>query len=640
MGNGVKKKKKAGPGRPPVPRSKRDKAQHRRDGRASKQAASKNRASEILIKQGIVLTGRPGVMSTHPRRRGPFASSDDDGGQPPKKRRSKDLRATAEEELAIKKFLAVTAEFSGDAAPAAELTVAGQSAEVAEPNGETALWVAAENGDLSGARAALERGADVNSADFQGQTPLWAAAYRGQLAMLRFLSDEASAAVNRPSTNGKTPLWVAAYKGQVAAVRFLAVEAGADPNLADSNGETPLWVAARHGHEDVVRVLVTEAGADITVRDKHRRAPLQIAASKGHAAVVRLLAGRPEANVDAADSRGETLLFAAATDGDDRMVRMLVSEARANVDKADGKGVTPLAAAAKRGHHHVVQFLAKGGAGVNLADEEGSTAMFWAARAGHATVVQVLIDWGNTDVNLANKRGQSPLLVAAQRDHLHVVQKLTNTVDGTATSTLFWTTIRALFSSVQPTRTVQRALPGAHLLNRMLIAACDPIRCGAPSGNALQPDIRGATPLDVAARKSTTTMLRTMAFNIALGLEDVHEALVEANAELTAAQSVIAGLRRDLAEAKRITEVEVLNVDTGEVELRSRAPAEVIDANKRKAAASAKREEEHRGAVTRIKHGCFEHIFEPFFSHAVLSSTPMHPTHARATCSASQPVGC
>ena len=53
MGKGVKKKKKAGPGRPPVPRSKRDKAQHRRDGCATKQAASKNRASEILIKQGF-----------------------------------------------------------------------------------------------------------------------------------------------------------------------------------------------------------------------------------------------------------------------------------------------------------------------------------------------------------------------------------------------------------------------------------------------------------------------------------------------------------------------------------------------------------------------------------------------------------
>ena len=101
--------------------------------------------------------------------------------------------AITAEELAMRNFLAATAAFAGDLDPAAAAEqaevspgVVSHAADEVGSNGETALWVAAENGDLPEARAQLERGADVDQADFQGQTPLWAAAYKGHLDMLQW----------------------------------------------------------------------------------------------------------------------------------------------------------------------------------------------------------------------------------------------------------------------------------------------------------------------------------------------------------------------------------------------------------------------------------------------------------------------
>lgn len=97
--------------------------------------------------------------------------------------------------------------------------------------GETALMLAALQGDQPTVRLLIERGAQVNR---PGWTPLHYAATGGQLAIVRMLIDH-HAFIDAESPNGTTPLMMAARMKQPGAVRLL-VELGADPTMRNQVG--------------------------------------------------------------------------------------------------------------------------------------------------------------------------------------------------------------------------------------------------------------------------------------------------------------------------------------------------------------------------------------------------------------------
>lgn len=121
-------------------------------------------------------------------------------------------------------------------------------------NGETALFVAAREGNLEIAQLLISEDADVNEKDEDGFTPIYWASLRGNTEILKLLISE-GADVNSKNADGETPLHEAAAEGQYEAAEILITN-GADVNAKDNEGNTPLDLAKRKGRDSVVNLLM------------------------------------------------------------------------------------------------------------------------------------------------------------------------------------------------------------------------------------------------------------------------------------------------------------------------------------------------------------------------------------------------
>ena len=126
-------------------------------------------------------------------------------------------------------------------------------------HGDTALHLAAHDGDVISLQRALDQGVDPNTTTRFGVTPLALACSGGHAAAVQRLL-EAGADPNRASLAGETPLMVAARTGVVDSVVSL-LEHGADPSARESwRGQTALMWAAAERHADVVGAACRSRG--------------------------------------------------------------------------------------------------------------------------------------------------------------------------------------------------------------------------------------------------------------------------------------------------------------------------------------------------------------------------------------------
>ncbi|MCC6070784.1 ankyrin repeat domain-containing protein [Massilia sp. GCM10020059] len=133
--------------------------------------------------------------------------------------------------------------------------------ELAAPNGNTALMMAAFKRNKPAALALLERGAAVNR---KGWSPLHYAAAGGADDIARILIDR-GAAINARAPGGLTPLMMAAREGQDSAVAVL-LEAGADTSLKGDDGLSAAQLAERMDKPRIAKAINTR-------RKQGRRAP-------------------------------------------------------------------------------------------------------------------------------------------------------------------------------------------------------------------------------------------------------------------------------------------------------------------------------------------------------------------------------
>jgi hypothetical protein len=110
---------------------------------------------------------------------------------------------------------------------------------VDNPQGESALMLAAIHNQLDIAELLIARGAEVNR---PGWSPLHYAASKGNIAMMRLLLDQ-SAYIDAESPEGNTPLMMAAHYSKSPLAVKLLLEEGADPTLTNKNGNTALELA-------------------------------------------------------------------------------------------------------------------------------------------------------------------------------------------------------------------------------------------------------------------------------------------------------------------------------------------------------------------------------------------------------------
>lgn len=182
-------------------------------------------------------------------------------------------------------------------------------------DGGTLLFEAIRLGRLPSVEALLDGGADPNRRNAAGDTAVHVAAFEGDAAILRAVLAHGGDTDARNPITGATPLQQALLSPDANQYKVL-LDAGADPNLADNNGDTALHVAARTNAGGAILALLGKGARPLAENSggasfqsyyfSYRREVLNTRALEERRQVVAWLKshGVPlEAVVDASDQR-------------------------------------------------------------------------------------------------------------------------------------------------------------------------------------------------------------------------------------------------------------------------------------------------------------------------------------------------
>ncbi|XP_018418521.1 PREDICTED: kinase D-interacting substrate of 220 kDa, partial [Nanorana parkeri] len=319
-------------------------------------------------------------------------------------------------------------------------------------NGQTALMIAAEQGNFEVVQELLGKRANCNLDDVDNWTALISAAKEGHLEIVRELLD-CNAYLEHRDMGGWTALMWASYKGCTDVVELL-LSKDANPNITGLQYSVyPIIWAAGRGHSDILKLLL-QYGAKVNCSDKYGTTPLIWAARKGHLESVKSLL-QMGADVDQEGANSMTALIVAVRGGYTDTVKEILKR-NPNVNLTDKDGNTALAIAAKEGHTEIVQDLLDAGTYVNIPDRNGDTVLIGAVRGGHVEIVRALLNkyadidirgqdnktalyWAvekgnatmvrdilqcNPDTEICTKDGETPLIKATKMRNIEVVELL------------------------------------------------------------------------------------------------------------------------------------------------------------------------------------------------------------------------
>ncbi len=156
--------------------------------------------------------------------------------------------------------------------------------------GMTPLDWAANFGNLSMARLALDHGADVNAVSRRmGRPPLVLAVSKGKEELVDLLLDH-NADVSVTDSDNKPAILYAVDKGRTSILGKLLAHGATAGFVEPNRGQSLIHLAAIRGFRDIAEALVTH-GADIKATDKSGHTPLYYAARYGNRNVADFLVG-------------------------------------------------------------------------------------------------------------------------------------------------------------------------------------------------------------------------------------------------------------------------------------------------------------------------------------------------------------
>ena len=279
--------------------------------------------------------------------------------------------------------------------------------------GQTALYIACEKGQVDAARLLLDKGADVDRAEKDD------AGRRCSSPAMRATSKRRGCCWTKARTStgrwrrdgeGQTPLSSPAGDGHVDVVRLL-LEKGAEVDRAKEDGWTPLLIACQQGHVERRGCCWRKARRLIGRRGRSGRrctSPASAATSTRRGCCwtkARRSIGRWRTEDAAMDRLPER--FDAA--------RLLLDKG-AEVDRADKEGWTPLYVACQESR-------AAAGERRGGRSEQGATPLHVACREGHVDAARLLLDKG-AEVDRAMEDGATPLNIACQKGHVDAARLL------------------------------------------------------------------------------------------------------------------------------------------------------------------------------------------------------------------------
>lgn len=153
-------------------------------------------------------------------------------------------------------------------------------------NHQTALHIAAQQGNVNLINLLLSYGAHVNGGTVDLMTPLHEASFGGHPQAVETLIAE-GAEVNARNIDGSTPLCFACSKGCIQSTHLL-VKAGAEVNPSLTVTFPPLHEAALNGHVRCIDLLV-RLGANLERSENQFGTALHVACLRGYAECARSL---------------------------------------------------------------------------------------------------------------------------------------------------------------------------------------------------------------------------------------------------------------------------------------------------------------------------------------------------------------
>lgn len=333
------------------------------------------------------------------------------------------------------------------------------------------LVTAAQTQDAAAIQTLLGEGVDVNAARADGVTPLLWAAYWNDLDTAALLL-RAGANIDTADDQGMTPLLGACENGSAAMVAML-LSAGANAASPQANGVTPLMLAARTGSLDIIRTLIAHGADTLAAIPATGQTALMWATAEGHLDVMGTLIAAG-ADIHSSSSIGFTPLLFAVRNGDiEAATALLADGADVNAPGSDGTHALPLAVVS--GHDMLARFLLDRGA-----DPNSTMAGVPALHAAVASVDMWLRDWLRT-------------------------RRVSVFVEGTAglASSLRLALVETLLE--------HGADPNSRITTSTTIATHVSGKYGARGSFTVGTgDLRGATPLWVAAHAANPTALAIM----------------------------------------------------------------------------------------------------------------------------------
>ena len=245
-----------------------------------------------------------------------------------------------------------------------------------DSDGNTALCLAAQDGNLARAQQLIDRGADVHHINLDGDNALTLAAAGGHLTFIEWLDSHCRQFVNHEN--------------------YYA--------------ETALTLAARHGHQPLVQWLVSR-GALLTHLNDYLKDALAEAVANGHLALAQWLSSQ-DADLKRVYPDGNNLFLHAVRAGHQSVAQWL-EDSGVNSQQINEFDDSVITLAARHGHRRLLAWLLrKNAAGIHRICRNGDSPLLVAACHGHGETVKLLVRNG-ADTALVNYAGSNVLMLAA-----------------------------------------------------------------------------------------------------------------------------------------------------------------------------------------------------------------------------------
>jgi len=303
------------------------------------------------------------------------------------------------------------------------------------------LNIAIELGEIPLSKEIIAQEPELDANDPDGNSAVHVAARKGDSATLEELVEH-GANINATNARNETALYLAVESSCLKCVNLL-LASNADPSIASKLKITPLEVAIDNDQAEITQVLITAKSSYAGIHralilaiqrdmegpgralikrdsklgslDDKQRSVLWHSADRGLIKISALLIDSGKIDINGKDANGHGALAQAVRNGDFTMVRLLIDKG-ADVTVRTNAANTLLMLAVLAKNAAIVELLLAGASDINAQDHVGDTALMLAAGSAQNDIVEMLIEAG-TDLQLRNKEDLNAFQIANNSGH-------------------------------------------------------------------------------------------------------------------------------------------------------------------------------------------------------------------------------